>query len=431
MLNSHCKGKVKNEKIARWRLELACFNYYVVYRPGCLNAAADALSRVCGATSNDNELAKLHHELCHPGVTRMAHFVRSKNLPYSVADVKAVIQKCKVCHQIKPQYVKTPAQTLIKSTQPFERLSIDFKGPIPSATNRRFLLVVIDEYSRFPFAFPCSDVSSSTVIHHLVSLFSMFGLPSYVHSDRGAAFMSRELKDFLHSRGVATSRTTAYNPCGNGQVERYNGIIWQTISLALTSRELPITHWEDVLCDSLHCVRSLLSTATNQTPHERMFGFQRRSSTGNSLPTWLSESRFAYLKRMNRKSKYEPLFDEVELVDTNPSYAHVRFADGRETTVSLRHLSPMTDHAGEVNPTERPISSDSLDAEVHRTPLQAPTTTPGSDVGITDVVVDADARSNQVVGEEVSETTPVPETSPLRRSNRERRQPRYLEDFVG
>ena len=57
-------------------------------------------------------------------------------------------------------------------------------------------LVVIDENSLFPFAFPCADMSSDTDIRHLLSLFSMFGLPSAVHSDRGTQFDGNKVKDF-------------------------------------------------------------------------------------------------------------------------------------------------------------------------------------------------------------------------------------------
>jgi len=49
--------------------------------------------------------------------------------------------------------------------------------------------------------------------------------------------MSEELRQFLLSRGVATSRTTPYNPACNGQVERYNGTIWKTIMMALKTRD--------------------------------------------------------------------------------------------------------------------------------------------------------------------------------------------------
>ena len=259
-------------------------------------SVADALSRICSSTTTTaDKLHGLHEDLCHPGVTRMLHFVRSKNMPYSVENVRAVVRACQVCSEMKPRFIRKAPQTLIKASQPFERLSVNFKGPLPSSSRNRYLLTVVDEYSRFPFVFLCADVAAATVIKHLTNLFSVFGNPSFVHSDRGTAFMSEKLNVFLHSRGIATSRTTAFNPQGNGQVERYNGAIWQIVSLALWSRNLSIVNWEKVLDVALSCIRSLLSTSTNCTPHERLFNFQRKSATGDSIPTWLTRSKSALL----------------------------------------------------------------------------------------------------------------------------------------
>ena len=334
------KGKIKNEKIQRWKIELSCFSFDVVYRPGSENSVADALSRAtCGATS-DQALRNLHDALSHPGVTRMVHFVRSRNLPYSVEEIKSMTSNCNVCREIKPSFFKPNQQTLIKATQPFERLSIDFKGPLPSASRNKYILTMTDEFTRFPFAFPCPDMTSATVISRFCQVFSMFGMPAYVHSDRGPSFMSEELKTFLHSKGIATSRTTPYNPRGNGQVEKLNGTIWKAIQLTLKSRELDISHWEVVLLDVLHSIRSLLCTETNCTPHERMFQHARRSTAGNSLPTWLLTPGPVFLKRSVRQSKFDPLVDEVDLISANPQYATVKLRDGREATVSLRQLAP-------------------------------------------------------------------------------------------
>ncbi|GFR57990.1 Pro-Pol polyprotein, partial [Elysia marginata] len=122
-------------------------------------------------------------------------------------------------------------------------------------------------------------------------------MPDYVHSDRGSQFMSEELKSFLHEKEIATSRSTPYNPRGNGQVERLNNTIWKAITLSLKSKGLSIDQWELVLQDSLHSVRSLLCTETNATPRERMFLYSRRSTNGNSLPSWLLSPGPVYLKR--------------------------------------------------------------------------------------------------------------------------------------
>ena len=89
VFNNQNPGKTKNDKITRWRMELSCFNYDIVYRPGKENLTADALSRTC-FTINIDSLKSLHDQLCHPGVSRLSHFVRSRNLPFSVEEIKRV-----------------------------------------------------------------------------------------------------------------------------------------------------------------------------------------------------------------------------------------------------------------------------------------------------------------------------------------------------
>ena len=217
--------------------------------------------------------------------------------------------------------------------QPVERLSLDFKGPLPSLTKNHYTLTVVDEYSRFPFAFPCRSTDAETVISCLNQLFTLLGMPAYVHSDRGPAFVSHDLISYLHQRGIGCSNTSIYNPRGNGQCERYNGIIWSSVKLAVKSRKLHISQWELVLPDVLHSIRSLLCTTTNETPHERLFKHKRRSSFGVSVPTWLSSPGRVYLRRHANPSKYDPVVEEVDLVHATPSYARVRFPTGRETTV--------------------------------------------------------------------------------------------------
>jgi len=55
--------------------------------------------------------------------------------------------------------------------------------------------------------------------------------------------------------------------------------------------------------------------------------FERRSSTGGSVLTWLSTPSPVLLKRHVRASKTDPLVDEVELLEANPQYAHIRHTD--------------------------------------------------------------------------------------------------------
>ena len=130
MFDKRKNSKIKNDKIMRWRMELSCFDFNIVYRPGKENISSDTFSRsYCSSTGMGHRpLLDLHESLCHPGVTRMYHFVKSKNLPYSVEDGQRMSSSCKVCAECKPRFYRPENSHLIKATQPFERLNVDFKG---------------------------------------------------------------------------------------------------------------------------------------------------------------------------------------------------------------------------------------------------------------------------------------------------------------
>jgi len=176
MLDARHANKIKNYKMARWRLELTSYSYTVVHRPGIENVGPYTLTRAHCGYVQQTHLRGLHVALCHPGVTRMGHFVRTKNPPFPLTDIREMTFQWEECQQIKPHFVRSNDARLIKATQVFERLNLDLIGPLPSASGNKYFLTVVDEYSRFPFAFPCSDMTATTLIQCLTQLFSIFGM---------------------------------------------------------------------------------------------------------------------------------------------------------------------------------------------------------------------------------------------------------------
>ena len=174
----------------------------------------------------------------------------------------------------------------------------------------------------------------------MTQLFLLFGFCSCIHSDRGSAFTSKEFIAFLRGKDIGYSRTSVYNPRGNGQCEKYNDVIWSGVKLALKSRNWPLSKWDVVLIDVLHSIRSLLCTATNTNPHEQFLTFNRCSTLGIFVPSWLSSPGPVLLKHHVRTSKYDPLVDKVELTQASLTHARVRWQNSQEVTVSLRDVSP-------------------------------------------------------------------------------------------
>ena len=103
----------------RWRVALSPYSYDIHYRPGSCNNAPDTFTIVRYAMINSKSLYDIHAALCHPGVTRLSHFIKSRNLLYSTENVKQVCKECRVCQEIKPKYYQPKKVHLIKATQPF------------------------------------------------------------------------------------------------------------------------------------------------------------------------------------------------------------------------------------------------------------------------------------------------------------------------
>ena len=132
-------------------------------------------------------------------------------MPYSIDEVQHVTSECTTCAKIKPWFFNSPNNILICSTALFQHLSVDYKGLILislHANCRRGIQLI-------SFAFPCRDCSSQTAIQCLMTIFSTFRLPSFIHSNQGTSFMSGEFKEFPLRLGIGSSNTTAKEGTAN------------------------------------------------------------------------------------------------------------------------------------------------------------------------------------------------------------------------
>lgn len=347
------RSTVRNAKLLRWRVELAEYCYTIRYRPGDQNTVADALSR-CAAASDRrfDHVTAYHRQLGHPGCRRTLDAMKRDGVTWSgiYKDVKAVVSECETCARLKPQFGKdVPQGSVIRSRAAWERLSVDFKGPLPeTAEGYRYLLTVIDEFSRFVFGFPLREATAQAAVEKLDSIFTLCGPPNSLHSDQGSQFESRTFQDFLARWGVRKSRTSPYNPAGNGQCERANGIIWKTVQLRIQDEKRAQEDWARVLPQALANVRSLTTRGSGTTPHARFFRFERKSllkptppayaqaregEENDDIPAWLREGRMCIYKRANRVE------DVVVLKLLSAQHARVQTKEGSRVVVSTRHLS--------------------------------------------------------------------------------------------
>nr|GEU65063.1 hypothetical protein [Tanacetum cinerariifolium] len=99
---------------------------------------------------------------------------------------------------------------------------IDFMGPFPTSYGNKYILVAIDYVSKWAEAQALPTNDARVVVKFLNRLFSRFGIPKALISDRVGHFCNHQLEKALQRYGVTRSFSIAYHPQTSGQVKMTN-----------------------------------------------------------------------------------------------------------------------------------------------------------------------------------------------------------------
>jgi transposase InsO family protein len=131
-----------------------------------------------------------------------------------------------MCGSRKPTQPKSQGKMVEREVAgPWERIAIDvLSGFNTSKNGNKLLLVVMDEFTKWPKVIALKDQRASTIARALVNeVFYRYGLPRVVHSDKGSNLGLSEIqKNVCNLLNVSRSFSSAGHPQGNGQVERFN-----------------------------------------------------------------------------------------------------------------------------------------------------------------------------------------------------------------
>ena len=152
---------------------------------------------------------------------------------------------------------------------PWQNLSADFCGPLPSG---EYLLVIIDDYSRYPVVEIVTTTSANAVIPAFDRVFSMFGIPMTVKSDNGSPFNSEQFRNFAQYSGFKHQRVTPYWPRANGEAERFMRTLKKSLQIAHVEKK----NWKQEMYTFLHAYRSTPHTTTDKAPAEILLRYPFR-----------------------------------------------------------------------------------------------------------------------------------------------------------
>nr|GEY83888.1 hypothetical protein [Tanacetum cinerariifolium] len=99
---------------------------------------------------------------------------------------------------------------------------IDFMGSYPSSRGNKYILVVVDYLSKWVEAKALPTNDARVVCKFCKSLFSRFGTPRAIISDRSTHFCNDQFTKVMLKYGVTRRLATPYHPQTSGQVEVSN-----------------------------------------------------------------------------------------------------------------------------------------------------------------------------------------------------------------
>lgn len=142
--------------------------------------------------------------------------------PNKTQEVKWHCQSCQKCLQLNRKWSNAPAPMgRLPVVEHFnERVHIDLLGPLPVNNNCKYVMIIVDAYSKFLQLVPLPDkqmvTTSQAFYDHWITLFSV---PNLVVSDLGLEFHNKLFSYMAQSFGFSQQFSAPQHPASNGSAE--------------------------------------------------------------------------------------------------------------------------------------------------------------------------------------------------------------------
>ena len=217
-------------------------------------------------------LKEIHESIGHFGVHKTFDMVqRHFYWPSFHKDVEEYCASCELCAKNKVVPMpRSPMKPIEVKPQPFYMVGVDIIGPLKTTSEgNRYILSVIDYYTKYAEAEPLPNQEAKTVVKALEQIFSRHGMPSVLLTDQGRNFESHLFQSMCSLFNIDKRRTTPYHPQSDGLCERFNGILKVLLRMKVNKDR---DNWDVLLPSALLAHRVSKQESTGVSPFELLYG---------------------------------------------------------------------------------------------------------------------------------------------------------------
>ncbi|UYV78273.1 K02A2.6-like [Cordylochernes scorpioides] len=408
--------KMTSARLLRYASFLAGFDYVVSFKKGTENQIAECLSRAPTAQVNGEILFKndkvvvpkslqlevlkdLHST--HLGIVKMKQLARRyctwKNIN---KDIKILVKSCKDCLSTQNNPPKAPVHHWDPPSTNWERIHLDYAGPFQGY----YYLVLIDAKSRWAEIKAISEPPTSlNTIKLLNDIFSTHGYPFVMVSDNASIFTGDTFSNYCLENGIRQKFIAPGHPATNGLAERNiqtlknklksmineNVPIHQKIQkILLRYRATPLTSGKSP--SEMYLNRQIRIKLDAMRPYQE----ERSQQQIQPRTRCLQLGNLHYIIELDEGKSLKRHINQLQKVEIKKK--QVTFDES-----TIHHQSKPSQSSPDFDPIQYTVSQPKPNQQEHHDP---------------------DQTSDQ-------EPTSMPDT-PLRRSQRPRRPPRHLEDYM-
>ncbi|CAF2068091.1 unnamed protein product [Rotaria magnacalcarata] len=204
---------------------------------------------------------RIHDKYSHCGRDKLVDWVKTIAYHVKLSElVGKLCSSCPICLLKKAHPLKhTPPTIKIQSHYPYELVMGDLLS-MPQQGRYKYILTVVDHFSKYAAAWPLKDKSSQSVAdafeQHILPTFLI--TPSSFMSDNGREFTSKIFTDMLKKHNIKQLHSASYHCESHGAIERLN----RTTAQLLRVHSADTLDWPTILQETI--------SHYNQSRHETL-----------------------------------------------------------------------------------------------------------------------------------------------------------------